>query len=244
MAPCEASALEDADGLHRVLLTDGEEVLARAVILATGARYRRLALERLSEFENVGVYYAATKAEATMCAGSQVAIVGGGNSAGQAAVYLAERTRQVFVLIRRDNLADTMSRYLIDQIERHPRIELLPFTEVRELHGEGGLESVVVEDNRDGSRRELDVRAVFMFIGADPHTAWLPAEIALDPKGFVLTGRDLPGDDVHVPLETARRGVFAAGDVRSGSVKRVASAVGEGSMAVRLVHEHLSSLPR
>ena len=243
VVPCEAVALEQHDGLHCLKFAAGDDVHGRAVIIATGARYRRLELERLEEFEGVGVYYAATHAEAKMCAGDVVAIVGGGNSAGQAAVFLAERTRKVYLVIRRGDLSETMSRYLIDQIDRHDRIELLPHTEVRELLGDDTLQGIVVEDNRDGSRRTLDVRALFAFIGADPHTAWLAGQVELDSRGFVLTGPDVPVTDAieRLALETSRPGVFAVGDVRSGSVKRVASAVGEGSMAVRLVYDRLAA---
>ncbi|HVN61102.1 MAG TPA: FAD-dependent oxidoreductase [Gaiellaceae bacterium] len=241
--PCEAVALDQDDGLHHVRFAAGDDVHARAVIIATGARYRRLELARLAEFEGVGVYYAATHAEAKMCAGSVVAIVGGGNSAGQAAVFLAGRTRKVYLVIRRGDLSETMSRYLVDQVDRHDRIELLPRTEVRELLGDDTLQGIVVEDNRDGSRRTLAVRALFAFIGADPHTAWLAGQLELDPRGFVLTGPDVPVTDAieRLALETSRPGVFAVGDVRSGSVKRVASAVGEGSMAVRLVYDRLAA---
>jgi len=243
VVPCEAVALDHHDGLHCLRFQAGDDVHARAVIIATGARYRRLELERLEEFEGLGVYYAATHNEAKMCAGDAVAIVGGGNSAGQAAVFLADRTRKVSLLTRRGDLSETMSRYLIDEIERHGRIELLPHTEVRELLGGETLEGIVVEDNRDGSRRILDVRALFAFIGADPCTAWLTDQIELDSRGFVLTGADVLGADAigRLWLETSRPGVFAVGDVRSGSIKRVASAVGEGSMAVRLVYDRLAA---
>jgi thioredoxin reductase (NADPH) len=248
--PCEAVALEPQDGLHLVRLADGDEVTARTVIVATGAQYRRLPLERLEEFEGMGVYYAATIAEAKMCAGSTVAIVGGGNSAGQAAVFLAGQTRQVYLIIRRPSLEATMSRYLIDEIAREDGIELLAQTEVVELHGDEGLEGVTVVDRSDDSRRRLDARGLFVFIGADPHTTWLEGSLALDRAGFILTGADVADDDSahptgrpRLPLETSRAGVFAVGDARSGSIKRVASAVGEGSMAVRLVHEHLARVP-
>jgi thioredoxin reductase (NADPH) len=241
-SPCEAIALETWDGHHLVRLADGDEVIAQAVIVATGAQYRRLPIERLDRFEGLGVYYAATLVEAQMCAGSPVAVVGGGNSAGQAAVYLAGEARRVFLIVRRPDLAPTMSRYLIDEIERDDRIELLTRTEVVELHGDGELERLAVVDRRDGSLRLLDAKGLFVFIGADPHTGWLEGSIALDDDGFILTGDDVHehGSGARLPLETSRPGVFAAGDVRSGSVKRVAAAVGEGSMAVQLVHQHLA----
>jgi thioredoxin reductase (NADPH) len=233
--PCEAVSMHEEGGHHVVRLASGDDVVCRAVIIATGARYRRLAAERLEDFEGVGVYYAAGAIEARMCAGDPVAVVGGGNSAGQAAMFLAERTSVVHVLIRRESLEDTMSRYLIDQLERRENIVVESCTEVRALDGDGRLERLAVRDNRTGDERTLDARALFVFIGADPHTDWLDGAVEKDDAGFLLTGRD-----GRLPLETSRPGVFAVGDVRSGSIKRVASAVGEGSMAVRLVHDHLA----
>jgi thioredoxin reductase (NADPH) len=173
-------------------------------------------------------------------------IVGGGNSAGQAALFLADATRQVSIVIRRADLSETMSRYLIDEIERDGRIEVLTQTEVAELHGNGQLTGLTLIDRRDDSRRDLDVGGLFVFIGADPCTSWLEGSLAMDRAGFVLTGSDViddgdePSGRSRLPLESSRPGVFAVGDARSGSIKRVASAVGEGSMAVRLVHEHLA----
>ena len=240
-SPCSVVRLESRDGLSIVGIGDGDEVSARAVVIATGAHYRRLALDRLDEFEGNGVYYAATQVEATMCGGDTVAVVGGGNSAGQAALFLAEHARHVSLIVRRASLGETMSRYLIEEITRHERIELLTETEVAALHGDGGLTGITAAHSRDGTR-DLDARALFVFIGADPRTDWLDGAVELDAAGFILTGRDLrPANGAApLPLETSRPGVFAAGDVRSGSIKRVASAVGEGSMAVRLVHDHLA----
>jgi thioredoxin reductase (NADPH) len=232
-----------------VHLSDGTRVGARAVVIATGARYRRLPVDGLADLEGTGVYYAATPEEASRHAGDAVAVVGGGNSAGQATIFLAGRTRRVYLLVRRDDLAATMSRYLTDQIARHPNVEVLARTEVAALHGDGELRGLTVADRRDGSRRDgsrrdLDARALFVFIGADPHTQWLNGALAVDRSGFILTGHDAPATEEpaagRLPLETTIPGVFAAGDVRSGSIKRVASAVGEGSMAVRLVHDHLA----
>jgi thioredoxin reductase (NADPH) len=243
-APAQAAGLEPGAGAHLVHLSDGTQVGARAVVIATGARYRRLPADGLADLEGTGVYYAATLEEAARHASDAVAVVGGGNSAGQAAVFLAAHTRRVYLLIRRDDLAATMSRYLTDQIARQPNIEVLARTEAAALHGDGKLRSLTVADHRDGTRRDLDVRALFVFIGADPRTGWLNGVLALDRSGFILTGRDAPGTDgpgpSRLPLETSVPGVFAVGDVRSGSIKRVASAVGEGSMAVRLVHDHLA----
>ena len=244
--PTEAVVLRQEAGVHVVGLADGAEIVARAVLIATGATYRRLDVPNLEEFEGLGVYYAATQAEEKLCRDNPVAVVGGGNSAGQAALYLAARSRKVHILIRRDDLQATMSRYLVDQVLRHANIEVLPHTEVRELMGDAELSGLGVEDNRDGARRELEVQAVFVFIGAEPHTRWLADELALERGGYVLTGRDVPPEHTQgkepLPLETSIPGVFAAGDVRANSIKRVASAVGEGSMAVRLMHDHLEDL--
>jgi thioredoxin reductase (NADPH) len=237
--PCEAAAVHADGDLHVVRLTTGEELRSRALLLATGARYRRLTTPGVERFEGVGIYYAATQAELANVAAGEVAVVGGGNSAGQAAVYLAQRVPRVHVLIRRDHLAETMSRYLIDQIDRNPAITVHPRTELVDLHGEDRLARAEIVDNTTGERSELPVTAIFAFIGAEPRTAWLGDYVALDPAGFVLTGADT--GDARVPhLTTSRRGVFAAGDVRAHSTKRVASAVGEGSMAVSLVHRHLA----
>jgi thioredoxin reductase (NADPH) len=242
--PSEAVGFCSHEDHYRVRLADGHTLEARAVVIATGARYRRLDVPRIDELTGLGVYYAATPMEAEMCSGSHVAIVGGGNSAGQAAVFLSRHVRKVTLTIRGADLGRTMSRYLIDQLERISNIEVRTQTQVVELVGERSVESLVVEDSGAGERMPLDATALFVFIGADPRTAWLADEVALDAKGFVLTGRDLDGqvegDAAPLLLETSRPGVFAAGDVRSGSIKRVASAVGEGSMAVQFIHRYLA----
>ena len=236
----------DGDDLQ-VTLDDTCTVRARSVIVATGVRYRRPPVDRLDEFDGMDVFYAATDMEARRCMGRAVAVIGGGNSAGQAALFLARSGLDVTIVIRREGLADTMSRYLIDQIENLPEISLRPFTECRALLGADRLEGVEVEDIRTGERDTLPVGALFMMIGADPQTDWLAGTLAVDEKGFILTGADLE-DDVSdlergrdpMPMETSMPGVFAVGDVRSGSVKRVASSVGEGSMAVQYLHRYLS----
>jgi thioredoxin reductase (NADPH) len=234
--PAEAAELKTEDGSYTVRSADGGATRSRSVVIATGARYRRLNVPRLEEFERCGdVYYAATVAEALACRRHPVAIVGGGNSAGQAALFLSRHAARVRMFVRGGDLAENMSRYLIDRIERNPAIEVHLHTEVRELIGDRRLEAVVVEDNRTGERRTYETNDLFVFIGADPCVAWLAGQVELDDKGYIRTGA---GD--ALPLETNLSGVFAVGDVRSGSIKRVASAVGEGSMAVRLVHEHLS----
>ncbi|MDQ4000663.1 MAG: FAD-dependent oxidoreductase [Actinomycetota bacterium] len=249
--PEEAVGLRREDGYYRIELSDGREVTARSVIAASGARYRRLDVPRLERFEGVSIHYAATEAEAQRCEGEDVAVVGGGNSAGQATLFLAGRTRRVYLLIRGDDLGKSMSRYLVDRIMNAENVELLANTEVGELMGEDRLEGVVVEDNRSGARRTLDARALFVFIGAEANTGWLKETVELDERGFVLTGRELDGSALDEDawrersresflLETSLPGVFAAGDVRSGSIKRCASAVGEGSMAVRLIHQYLA----
>ena len=246
--PAAATALEREDGYHVVRLDDGSAITARTVVIATGAHYRKLDVPHIDDYEGTWVYYAATPVEAQMCFGEPVVVVGGGNSAGQAALFLSRRASKVSLLIRGDDLAKSMSRYLADRIEQDPKVEVLRHTEVRELVGDGQLDEVVVEDNRTGLRRVLPARALFVFIGAEPHARWLDGEIALDRSGFVLTGADVDEtrfphetERARLPLETSRAGVFAVGDVRSGSTKRVASAVGEGSMAVRLVWEHLGT---
>ena len=251
--PQEAVGLRRENNHYRVTLSEGGEVAGRSVIVATGARYRRLDIPRLERFEGVSVHYAATEAEAQMCRGNEVAVVGGGNSAGQAAVFLADRVAKVYLLIRGGDLGKSMSRYLIDRIERTDNIELLSHIGVRELMGDGALEGVVVEDNRSGERRTLRARALFVFIGAEANTGWLKGTIALDERGFVPTGRTLDRSALDSQtwnglsrepfmLESSQPGIFAVGDVRSGSVKRVASAVGEGSMAVRFVHQYLAEM--
>lgn len=244
VVPAEAVGFCRHEDHYRVRLLDGESIEARTVIIATGARYRELRVARIDELIGLGVYYAATPMEARMCSGSHVVIVGGGNSAGQAAVFLSQHAAKVTMMIRGGDLGRTMSRYLIDQIERIATIELRTHTEVAELEGGRTVEGILVEDRRSGGRTRLDATALFVFIGADPHTGWLGDELALDAKGFVLTGADLDGHiETEAPpllLETSRPGVFAVGDARSGSLKRVASAVGEGSIAVRLVHQHLA----
>ena len=241
--PVAATGFEPTADGYTVQLDDGGKLHARSIVIATGARYRNLNTERLDELVGLGVYYSAGPMEAEMCSGSDIAIVGGGNSAGQAAMFMAKTVAKVTILVRRAGLDETMSRYLIDQIERTGNIEVRGHTEVAQVVGERSLEGIVVADCGTGERETLNVAALFVFIGADPRTAWLSNCVELDSKGFVLTGPDAQVDGGPVPatLETNLAGVYAVGDVRSGSTKRVASAVGEGSMAVRLVHEHLGA---
>jgi thioredoxin reductase (NADPH) len=248
-APCVVAGLRTEAGFHVVVLADGSELPTRTVIVASGARYQRLAVDDLERFEGAGVYYAATDLEARICSGSDIVVVGGGNSAGQAAIYLAQQGSRVSIAIRRDNLAHSMSSYLIERIDADPRITLLASTEVRAIAGDTRLERVTVEHTPTGEHRTFPCSGLFCFIGADPATEWLGTAVELDPAGFVLTDRELPdavasspafaGRD-PLPFETSVPGVFAVGDVRHGSMKRVAAAVGEGSSAVRSVHDHLA----
>jgi thioredoxin reductase (NADPH) len=247
-SPCAATSLR-ADAGHLIVgLADGTDIAGRAVIVASGARYRRLGLDHLDVFEGAGVYYAATELEARACAAAPVVIAGGGNSAGQAAMFLADAGSQVTVVIRKPDLRASMSQYLVDRIEAHPRISVHPETTITGLDGETALQAVEIE-RRTGPER-LPCVALFSFIGADPASEWLSGCAALDDHSFVLTDRAL--DDTALdarwrtlereplPFETSHPGLFAVGDVRSGSTKRVAAAVGEGSAAVRSVHTHLS----
>ena len=234
---------------YAVQIEAGPRVPARAVIIATGAEYRRLALDNLSQFEGAGVYYSATPMEAQLCVGEEVVVVGGGNSAGTAAVFLAQTARQVHILVRGEGLADTMSRYLIRRIEDNPAITVCSHTEIVALEGNGHLERVRWRDGRNGGVETNDVRHVFMMTGAVPNTRWLDRCVVRDGKGFIKTGPDLSPEDLATAgwplarppylLETSRPGVFAVGDVRCGNIKRVASAVGEGSIAVAFVHQVL-----
>ena len=247
VVPAEAVGLERENSHHSVQLASGEVVNGRTVMVASGAQYRKLDVPDLERFEGAGVYYAATQAEAQMCAGDPVIVVGGGNSAGQAAMFLSRNSVSCRLAIRGDDLGKSMSRYLVDEIERWERVEVLRRTQVIGLRGDTALEAVVIRDNSTGTTAELDARAMFVFIGASPHTGWLAGHVAMDEHGFLLTGRDVQGeqlaeygDERPFFLETSRPGIFAVGDVHSGSIKRVASAVGEGSMAVRLVHERLA----
>lgn len=234
---------------YLVRLANGSAIPARAIVIATGAKYRKLGLENLPRFEGAGVYYGATFVEAQLCSGAEVAIVGGGNSAGQAAVFLAQNAKNVYVLVRSAGLADTMSRYLIRRLQETPTITLLPYTEIVALEGADHLERVTWRHNQTGKAEAKNIAHVFVMTGAVPNTAWLDGCVALDSKGFIKTGPALSPEDLsaaHWPvarrpylLETSLPGVFAAGDVRGGNVKRVASAVGEGSIAISFVHQLL-----
>jgi thioredoxin reductase (NADPH) len=244
--PDEAVRLQcdhDGDGApFRVGLANGERVRAHALVIASGARYRRLAVEDLAAFEGAGVHYWATPLESSLCAGQEVALVGAGNSAGQAVVYLASKVAKVWLLVRGASLEASMSRYLIDRIAAQPNVEVLLRTEVVALEGRGGdLEAIRWRSATEETRRAI--RHLFLFIGADPNTAWLSGSgVALDAKGFVRTGADVALG--RRALETSRDGVFAIGDVRAGSTKRVAAAVGEGAQVVATLHAFLADAGR
>jgi thioredoxin reductase (NADPH) len=233
--PYRAIALEPAEGRHVVHLEEGHEIAARAVVLATGAEYRRLPLEELRDYEGLGVFYAAGPPEAQLCGASRVAVVGGGNSAGQAAVWLARGGALVTLLHRRADLRETMSDYLIRELERFG-VAVRDRSEIAELHGKDGhLGAVTLTDGT-----KLPFSFLFLFLGAKPCTEWLGDAVARHDDGFILTGESAGGRHL---LETSVPGIFAAGDVRCGSTKRCAAAVGEGSMAVQFVHEHLAAQP-
>ena len=239
-----ASGLKCAKSPYTVELDDGGSVKGRSIIVASGAQYRRLDLANLAQFEGIGVYYGATAVESQLCQNEEVAVVGGGNSAGQAALYLAGFAKHVHLSVRGPGLTETMSRYLIARIEACKNITLKPWTTIDSIEGDGHLERVRCRNTKTGASESHPVRHLFLMTGADPNTAWLGGCLALDAKHFIQTGTDL-GSQWSLPrapflLETSRPGVFAVGDVRAGSVKRVASAVGEGSMAVQFVHKVLA----
>lgn len=237
--PRRAGALRQCkDGYFHVGLGDGLEVSARALVVATGVQYRKLPLKGLDRFEGAGVYYAATEIEARWCRGSDVVIIGGGNSAGQAAMFMARHARHVHVLIRSDTLAASMSDYLSSRLEANPRVTLHRRTEVTALHGSDTLEEVTIRDKHSGQDWTLKTGAVFVMVGAAPNTDWLSDLVELDPRGFVKTGVDVGQQN---PYATSCAGIFAVGDVRAGSVKRVASAVGEGSVVISEVWAYLNT---
>jgi thioredoxin reductase (NADPH) len=229
---------------YRLELDDGASVRGRSIILAAGAQYRKLDLPNLAQFEGAGVYYGATAVEAQFCRNEEIAIAGGGNSAGQTAVFLSDIARRVYLVVRGPGLAETMSRYLIARIAACPEITVKTSTGIEALEGNGSLERIRWRDVNTGAAENHEIRRLFVMTGAEPNTGWLNGCLALDGNQFIKTGMDL-GEawKLRRPpylLETSLPGVFAVGDIRSGSVKRVASAVGEGSMAVQFVHRVLA----
>ncbi len=254
LIPAQAKSLDCAHkaikGELHLKLTDGRSLRAKTVVVASGARYRRPDVPDLEKFEGRGVWYWASALEAKMCSQTEVVLVGGGNSAGQAAVFLSQHAAKVNMLVRGPSLAASMSRYLIDRIEAAPNIELRPHTEVVQLHGDDdtGLSAVTWRHRKNGNEQEAAVRNVFLFVGADPETSWLTTcGVAIDAHGFVMTGESVTckhSDYKPAPLETNIPGLFAIGDVRSGSVKRVGGAIGEGAAAVAMIHQHLAAMDR
>jgi thioredoxin reductase (NADPH) len=250
LIPAEAASLDctraDPHGELALTLTDGRTLRSRTIVIASGARYRRLDVPGLAEFEGRGVWYWASALEAKMCSGREVVLVGGGNSAGQAAVFLADQASKVHLLVRGPGLAATMSRYLIDRIDATPTIELHRHTQLTELHGDptGMLQAVSWRRSQTGIDERHSIRNVFLFVGADPETDWLRScSVALDAHGFVLTGKACPrtpAGAVSAAIESNVPGVFAVGDVRSGSVKRVGAAIGKGAAVVALIHQYLA----
>jgi thioredoxin reductase (NADPH) len=250
LAPLDVTGVSIDAGYKHLRLADGRELITRTMLAATGMFYREHPAAGVSEHTGAGVYYGAATTEATVCSGRRVIVVGGGNSAGQGAMHLARYADDVQIVVRRDSLRDTMSQYLIDQIGKTPNIRLQTRTEIERVEGEGRVQRVVLRSLVDGSCRAEEADAMFVFIGTRPRSDWLPPDVLRDAKGFVLTGRELMAADAYarvwkeqrepLPLETSVPGVFAAGDVRAGAMNRVASAVGEGSMVVRLAHEYLA----
>ena len=241
ISPCD-------DGGHHIVHTEGGDVHTRSVLVATGVNYRRLGVESLEELVGRGVYYGAAVAEAPSMTGEDVYVVGGGNSAGQAAVHLSRFAASVTILVRRPSVEETMSRYLVDEIAWNPRIDVQPCSEVVDGGGDGHLEWLTVRDTRTGEERRHDAYGLFLLLGAEPTCDWLPPEIARDERGFVLTGRDVPKQawaDGLPPsnLGTTVPGIFAAGDIRAGSMKRVAAASGEGASVIPFVHQWLEPGP-
>jgi thioredoxin reductase (NADPH) len=250
LAPVEVTGVSVDGGYKRLTLSDGGELVTRTMLAATGMVYREHPAPGVAEHSGAGVYYGAATTEGPAFSGRRVLVIGGGNSAGQGAMYLARYAKEVDIVVRRENLRETMSQYLVEQIAKTRNIRLRPRTEIASVEGEGHVERVTVRSVEDGSCRSEEADAVFIFIGARPRTDWLPPAVLRDAKGFVLTGRDLMAAEAYprvwkekrepLPLETSVPGVFAAGDVRAGAMNRVASAVGEGSMVVRLAHEYLA----
>ncbi len=224
---------------YRLQLEDGQTLAARAIVIATGARYRKLDLENYAKYEGQGIHYAATGMEAQLCRGEEVVVVGGGNSAGQAAVFLSRTVAHVHVLVRADGFAATMSDYLVQRLASSSRITLHPRTEISALAGDPQLREVAWTNRETGASEVRRVSNLFIMIGAEPNSEWLGGCLDLDPHGFVRTGLDAQGRPLGSPFATTRPGIYAVGDIRSGSVKRVASCVGEGSVVVQTVHQFL-----
>jgi thioredoxin reductase (NADPH) len=252
VAPVRAASIARDEEAYCLHLADGRKLRSRAVVIATGAQYQRLPIEGIEAYEGRGIYYGATPMEAQLCSNAEVTIVGSGNSAGQGAIYLASVAKKVYVVFRRASLRETMSEYLVKRLEEHPNIEIVPSTDVVGLHGEDHLAGLTYRCRETGTDDHCDCSFLFLFLGASPNTAWLPKEMVCDDRGFVKTGTDI------APLELVRAGwslnrmpsryetswprIYAVGDVRKGSVKRVASSVGEGSVVVSDIHQALAEM--
>lgn len=253
LSPLEVNEICLQDKYKTLKLSNGKEVKTKSIIIATGVSYRKLEAEGVHDFTGAGVYYGAANTEANTCKGKDVYIVGGGNSAGQAAVYLSNYARRVYMLIRKPDLSSSMSQYLIDQIEGIANIEVTGYTEIIKGAGNDHLERITMRNNQDGKEEEREAAALFIFIGNRPLTDWVPADVIKNNKGFIETGPDLYQEEEQFKqrwklerqpflLETSSPGILAAGDVRAGTMNRVASAVGEGAMAIKFVHEYLATV--
>jgi thioredoxin reductase (NADPH) len=252
LSPVEVIDIQLQDQYKIITLSDGSEVRSKSIIISTGVNYRKLEATGVHNFTGAGVYYGAATTEANTCQNKDVYIVGGGNSAGQAAMYLSNYARKVYIVIRKPDLSSSMSQYLIDQINSTENIELLGETVVVEACGSDHLESLVLEDTNTEERRKVEAGALFIFIGNRPFTEWITLDIAKNNKGFIETGQDVMRKEETKKnwklerepflLETSIPGIFAAGDVRANAMNRVASAVGEGAMAIKLVHEYLATV--
>jgi thioredoxin reductase (NADPH) len=245
--PHKIKELRCTDEGYVLSLCNGSSIRAKAIVAATGARYRSLNLPNAHDYDNIGIYYGATAMEAVLCGNQDVIIVGGGNSAGQAAVYLSQHARHVYMVIRAESLASSMSSYLIDRINASQHITLLNHTEITALEGQKHLNRVTLTNHKTGASEVKDMRHVFLMIGAIPNSDWIAHQVACDEKGFILTGSDIPEEALTcfngrkpMPLETSKAGIFAAGDIRSGSTKRVAFAVGDGSLSITNLHQYLA----
>jgi thioredoxin reductase (NADPH) len=252
LSPQSVSDIKQKDGYKTIVLEDGLEILCRTVVITTGVDYRKLEVRGVDNYTGAGIYYGAANTEASACKGKQVYVIGGGNSAGQAAMYLSKFAENVSVIIRKDNLGSTMSAYLIDQIDDTPNIHVLPNTEVIEAGGDKYLEKLTLLNSKTNETKEVEASALYIFIGAKPYTDWVKLDIIKNNKDFIETGRELRNYEVFRKnwklkrdpflLETSCAGIFAAGDVRAGAMNRVASAVGEGSMAISFVHKYLAEV--
>ncbi|MEQ8310861.1 MAG: FAD-dependent oxidoreductase [Sphingopyxis sp.] len=251
-APVRAASIAPDKDAYCLHLADGRKLRSRAVVVASGAQYQRLPIEGIEAYEGRGIYYGATPMEAQLCSDAEVAVVGSGNSAGQGAIYLASVARKVYVIFRRKSLRETMSEYLVKRLEEHPNIEIIASTDVVALHGEDSLDALTYRCRETGAEGHCECRFLFLFLGATPNTGWLPSEMVCDERGFVKTGTDIAPvelvragwslDRMPTRYETSWPRIYAVGDVRKGSVKRVASSVGEGSVVVSDIHQALAEI--